>query len=214
MKELTFIPDENSQGQVEDPEDNFLDIIFGLGEVTELCGLNATGKTQICLQLCLNAMIPTCLGGVEGESLYIDTHGDFSVERISDMSKNLRQTVLKKMDKEPQKLKQYKDEFTIDKIMGKIHFMRILDDGEQSLLHQMLEKVVTKIGNLKLIVIDTFSEHFRATEQGYNDRKKMISDALVGLQNIAYRYGIAVVLVNNMKTGRRDYVAEQLALGN
>jgi len=32
---------------VEDPEDSFLDIVFGLGEVTELCGLNATGKTQI-----------------------------------------------------------------------------------------------------------------------------------------------------------------------
>ena len=75
--------------------------------------------------------IPTCLGGVEGETLYIDTHGDFSVDRISEMAKSLRSTVLKKIDKEPAKLKQYKDEFSIERILGKIHFMRILDDSEQ-----------------------------------------------------------------------------------
>jgi hypothetical protein len=38
----------------EDGQDHFLDIVFGLGEVTEICGLVATGKTQICFQLCLN----------------------------------------------------------------------------------------------------------------------------------------------------------------
>ena len=47
------------------------------------------------------------------------------------MAKNLRSTVLKKIDKDPTKLKQYKDEFTIEKILSKIHFMRILDESEQ-----------------------------------------------------------------------------------
>jgi hypothetical protein len=70
------------------------------------------------------------LGGVEGESLFIDTHGDFSVDRISEMAKSLRSTVLKKIDKEPKILKQYKDEFTIERILSKIHFMRILDESE------------------------------------------------------------------------------------
>ncbi len=66
--------------------------------------------------------------------------------------------------------------------------MRILSDSEQQLFHQMLEKIVNKIPNLKLIVIDTFAEHFRATDMGYNDRKKMVSSALMGLQQIAYKY--------------------------
>ena len=77
----------------------------------------------------------------------------------------------------------------------------------------MLEKIVLKIPNLKLIIIDTFAEHFRATDVGYNDRKKMIATALMGLQTVASRHGISVILINNMKTGRRDYVAEQLARG-
>ena len=46
MKELVYTS-ENQTGTIalDEPEDNFLDIIFGLGEVTELCGLNSTGKS-------------------------------------------------------------------------------------------------------------------------------------------------------------------------
>lgn len=46
MKELTY--QFENMPVVDEPEDNFLDIVFGIGEVTELCGLNSTGKSQIC----------------------------------------------------------------------------------------------------------------------------------------------------------------------
>lgn len=97
------------------------------------------------------------------------------------MAKSLRSTVLKKIDKEPTKLKQYKDEFSIEKILSKIHFLRILDESEQQLLHQMIDQIIKRLPNLKLIVLDTFAEHFRATDVGYNERKKMITTALMGL---------------------------------
>jgi len=42
----------------------------------------------------------------------------------------------------------------------------------------MLDQIVVKIPDLRLIIIDTFAEHFRATDVGYNDRKKMITTAL------------------------------------
>mmetsp|Transcript_24745 Transcript_24745/g.38527 ORF Transcript_24745/g.38527 Transcript_24745/m.38527 type:complete len:131 (-) Transcript_24745:242-634(-) len=130
------------------------------------------------------------------------------------MAKNLRSTVLKKIDREPTKMKHFKDEFSIDRIMQKIHFVRVLDEADQQVLHSMLDSIVARIPNLRLVVLDTFSEHFRSTDMGYNDRKKLIADALVGLQKIAYQRGISIILINNMKTGRRDYVAEQQALGN
>ena len=72
----------------------------------------------------------------------------------------------------------------------------------------MLPQIVVKIPDLRLIVIDTFAEHFRATDVGYNDRKKMITTALQGLLMVAHKHNITVVLINNMKTGRRDFVAE------
>jgi hypothetical protein len=34
--------------RADDSQDHFLDVVFGLGEVTEVCGLCSTGKTQIC----------------------------------------------------------------------------------------------------------------------------------------------------------------------
>jgi RAD51-like protein 2 len=78
----------------------------------------------------LNVQIPECLGGVEGECLFVDTHGDFSVDRLSEMAKALRTTVLKKIDRDLTRLKQYKEEFLVERILGKIHFMRVLDDSE------------------------------------------------------------------------------------
>ena len=45
----------------------------------------------------------------------------------------------------------------------------------------MLEKIIQKIPNLKPIIIDTFAEHYRATDVGYNDRKMMIATALMSL---------------------------------
>jgi hypothetical protein len=124
--------------QVEDSETNFLDIVFGLGEVTEICGLVSTGKTQICFQLCLNAQIPKVYGGAEGHALYVDTHGDFSADRITEMAKSLRSSVMKSINKDPSLLKKYRDEFQIDKILSRIHYVRILDEAEQNLLHEML----------------------------------------------------------------------------
>ena len=52
--------------KTDDSQDHFLDVVFGLGEVTEICGLCSTGKTQICFQLCLNVQVPKVFGGVEG----------------------------------------------------------------------------------------------------------------------------------------------------
>lgn len=72
---------------------------------------------------------------------------------------------------------------------------------------------MVKIPNLRLIVIDTFSEHFRATDMSYADRKKMIASALSGLQQVAEKHKLSIVLINNMKTGRRDAVAEASAAG-
>ena len=89
MKELTTAPMASSSEEVPQ-EDSFLDDVFGLGETTEICGMSQTGKSQICFQLCLNVQIPKELGGVDGEALYIDTHGDFTTDRLLEMAKALR----------------------------------------------------------------------------------------------------------------------------
>lgn len=73
--------------------------------------------------------IPKALGGVEGEALFIDSQGDFNIERLHDMGKNLRACVLKRLEKEAGLLKQYKESFSLEKILSKVHYIRICDEG-------------------------------------------------------------------------------------
>lgn len=77
----------------------------------------------------MNVQLPKELGGVDGEALYVDTHGDFALERITEMAKSLRQQVLKKIEKEPALVKKYKEEFSLDRILQKIRYVRILDEA-------------------------------------------------------------------------------------
>ena len=65
------------------------------GEVTEIAGMPGAGKTQLAMQLAVNAALPIQHGGVAGSTIYIDTEGSFSAERCSTMAVSLYQHVLK-----------------------------------------------------------------------------------------------------------------------
>jgi RAD51-like protein 2 len=54
---------------------------FARAEVTEVAGVPGVGKTQISMQLCVDARLPKEYGGIEGEAVYIDSEGSFSPER-------------------------------------------------------------------------------------------------------------------------------------
>ncbi|KAA0171490.1 hypothetical protein FNF28_00702 [Cafeteria roenbergensis] len=51
------------------------------GEVTEVVGVPGVGKTQLCTQLAVDASLPKAFGGVDGQTLYIDTEGSFTPDR-------------------------------------------------------------------------------------------------------------------------------------
>lgn len=89
--------------------------------------------------------IPFHLGGLQADAqpqaLFIDCHGDFSVERMTEMAKHLRSQVLRQIDKDPNLLKKYRDDFSVERILSKVHYVRLLDEAELQLLSQMLERV-------------------------------------------------------------------------
>lgn len=49
-------------------------------------GVPGIGKTQLCMQLALNASIPVELGGVAGEAVYVDTEGSMVPARMAQMA--------------------------------------------------------------------------------------------------------------------------------
>ena len=88
------------------------------------------------------------------------------------MAKNLRAQVLKNIDKDPTEFRRHRDEFSLEKILGRIHFIRILDESYQSLFREKLEQIVQMKPAIKLVVMDTFCEHLRSSELGYNERRR------------------------------------------
>jgi DNA-repair protein XRCC3 len=53
--------------------------------VTELSGESATGKTQLCLQLCLAVQLPPAYGGLAAGALYVSTEDAFPMPRLHHM---------------------------------------------------------------------------------------------------------------------------------
>eukprot|EP00667_Euglena_gracilis_P011626 EG_transcript_11890 len=71
--------------------DRFLKGGFPVGQITELCGQSATGKTQLCLQASLHVTLPVgCGPGPEGSAVYIVSE-DFPHRRLYAMARHLCQ---------------------------------------------------------------------------------------------------------------------------
>lgn len=55
-------------------------------QVTEISGEAGSGKSQLCLQLCLQAQLALRNGGLAGSAAYICTEGDFPSKRLAQIS--------------------------------------------------------------------------------------------------------------------------------
>lgn len=59
-----------------------------IGKINEICGAAGVGKTQLCMQLCVNVQIPELLGGLQGKAIYIDTEGSFVKSRLEEITRS------------------------------------------------------------------------------------------------------------------------------
>lgn len=56
------------------------------GSITEIFGESRTGKTQLCLTLCVTCQLERGKGGGEGKAMFIDTEGTFRPERLREIA--------------------------------------------------------------------------------------------------------------------------------
>ena len=70
----------------------------------------------------------------------------------------------------------------------------------------MLNKVCQRLPSLKFICIDTFCEHLRGSDIGFGERRRIVSQMLMGLLQVARTHQIAIVIVNNMRPGKREFI--------
>ena len=172
------------QSQVES-----LDALLGGGFETqaliEVYGAFGSGKTQIAHQLAVNCTLPVDQGGLDGDVFYIDTEDTFRPERIMQMSRGL--------DLDP------------DEVLERIHVARAYNSDHQMLLIDEIKRM-SKGMNVKLIVVDSLTGHFRAEYIGRGmlaDRQQKLNRHLKDLKQIA-DINNALILVTNQVHSKPD----------
>ena len=147
------------------------------GAITELFGAFGSGKSQLCMQLAVNAQKI-----LEGNVIFIDTESTFRPERVVDMSQaqNLDPAV----------------------VLDNIKKCKVYNSGH---LEQIIENMgfFVKEYNAKLVIVDSIIALHRGEYQGRGqlaDRQQKILAILNRLLRIAEINNVAVVMTNQITT--------------
>jgi DNA repair protein RadA len=161
-----------------------LDELIGGGvetmAITEMYGKFSSGKSQLGFQLSVNVQLPTDQGGLGGGVLFIDTEATFRPERIVQLAEAAGldpQTVLKN-----------------------ITVARAENSDHQIILAERADEIIEK-NNVKLIVIDSLTSHFRADYLGrgaLGERQQKLNKHVHTLQKLAEKHNLAVYVTNQV----------------
>ena len=160
--------------------DKLLDGGLETQTITEFYGEYGSGKSQICHQLCVNVQLPPEKGGLNGAALYIDTENTFRTERIVQMARHLGldpENVVKNII--------YAEAYTSD------HQMFLLENADE----------VVKQNNVKLIVVDSLTAHFRSEYIGREmlaSRQQKLNKHMHRLIRIARAFNAVAVVTNQV----------------
>jgi len=144
-----------------------------------------SGKTQIGHQLAVNCTLPIEEGGLDGDVFYIDTEDTFRPERITQMARGL--------GLEP------------EAVLGRIHVARAYNSAHQMLLVDEIKRLSRGL-NVKLIIVDSLTSHFRAEYVGRGmlaERQQKLNRHLKELKQTA-DINNALVLVTNQVHSKPD----------
>jgi DNA repair protein RadA len=160
--------------------DKLLDGGLETQTITEFYGEYGSGKSQICHQLCVNVQLPPERGGLNGAALYIDTENTFRTERIVQMAKYLGldpENVVKNII--------YAEAYTSD------HQMFLLENADE----------VIKENNVKLVVVDSLTAHFRSEYLGREmlaARQQKLNKHMHKLIRLARAFNAVAVVTNQV----------------
>lgn len=178
-----------------------LDSLLGGGiclkEVTEICGAPGVGKTQFGMQLAVNVQIPKDADGVGGSAVYIDTEGSFMVERAFQMA---QACVAPPCCVNGAVFKQMEESFNVDSFLSNIYYFRVCDSTEQVAIVNHLETFLEEHKEVKLVVVDSITFHFRHGFEDMSLRTRILSSMGQKLMHLAELHEVAIVLMNQVTT--------------
>lgn len=163
-----------------------LDTLLGGGfetaSISECFGEFGSGKTQIGHILAVRAQAPDKLSKKKGISVFIDTENTFRPERIKDISKGLK--------------------WNVEEVLKNIKVARACNSDHQMLLAEKIEDLIKKNKlNVRLVVIDSLTAHFRAEFIGrgtLNERQQKLNKHMRTLMRLADAYNICIYVTNQV----------------
>ena len=158
--------------------------------ITEFVGEFGTGKSQLCMQLCIMAQQPPEKGGLGGKVLFMDTEGTFSPERIHKVAEARG--------------------FDPKKVLENIIYARCYNSDHQMLIADKGFKVVDEEG-VRLVIVDSLISHFRGEYVGREslaERQQKLNRYIHKLLRLAEIYNVAVVVTNQIQSNPQAFFGD------
>src|SRR6476469_956839 len=150
--------------------------------VTEFYGEFGSGKSQICHTLCATARQPVESGGLDANTIYIDTEGTFRPERVQEIARSRG--------------------YDSTQILKSIAVCKVYNSSHLELIIKNLGKYVDDY-KAKLVIIDSIISLHRAEFAGRGtlaDRQQRLNSIMHKLLRIAEIYNIALVVTNQVQS--------------
>ena len=148
--------------------------------ITEFYGEYGAGKSILCHQLAVNAQLPIEQGGLNGGALYVDTENTFRPEWVVRMAGPLG------LDPE-----------TVGK---NIIYSEAFNSDHQILILEKADKIIQE-NNIKLIIVDSLTAHFRAEYLGREmlaERQQKLNNHMHRLVRLARAFNAVAVVTNQV----------------
>ncbi|KAG4922910.1 hypothetical protein AAZX31_18G269700 [Glycine max] len=159
--------------------------------VTEFVGESGCGKTQLCLQLALSAQLPPSHGGLSASSIFIHTEFPFPFRRLRHLSRAFRASHPDLPCSDPC------DRVFLRAVHSAHELLNLIPTIETFLLHSK-----SPWRPVRIIVIDSIAALFRSdfenTGSDLRRRSSLFFGISGGLRQLAKRFGIAVVVTNQV----------------
>ncbi|CRK91365.1 CLUMA_CG005038, isoform A [Clunio marinus] len=177
-----------------------LDMALGsgirLGSITEFVGNSGAGKTQLSLQLVFNTILPSPVGLIDGDAVYISTRRNFCPQRVihlADVSVSLWEN---SFSKNKNRSLDFRTNYTNEKALSRIHHKLVQRIPELISTVYQLDLLAIKHPNIRLVVIDSFSSLLRNLEP--SERIRIVYELFHVLQNFATTNQSAVIITNDL----------------
>jgi DNA repair protein RadA len=165
--------------------------------IVEAFGEFGSGKTQLGHQLAVNVQLPKEKGGLFDSEpvkvVYIDTEGTFRPERIRAMAEAVG--------------------LDPDEALKNIIIARATSTDDQMLFVRRIPKLIQEGNNVRLVVIDSITAHFRAEYVGRGtlaERQQKLNKHLRDLLKLATTYNLAVYVTNQVMAKPDSFIGIDL----